>query len=57
MWVLPINRERFVYLQVLAGFDAAAAENALIRVVSIERVCVVDFVGFGPEGNVLMFDG
>jgi hypothetical protein len=57
MWVFPINRERLVHLEVLAGLDAAAAENALIWIVPIERICMVFFVRLGPEWNVLMFNG
>src|SRR6195256_6452328 len=57
MWVFPINRKRFINLEVLAGLYAAAAQNALIGVVAIERISVVDFVRLGPEWNVLMLNG
>jgi hypothetical protein len=56
MRVFPINRKRFINLEVLARLDAATAENALIGVVAIERICIVDFVRLGSEWNVLMLD-
>ena len=56
MRVLPINRKRFIDLEVLAGLYAPAAENALIRIVAIERISIVDFVGLGTIRDVLMLD-
>jgi hypothetical protein len=41
----------------LACLYAAAAENALIRVIAIKRVSVVYLIRFGPKGNLLVFDG
>jgi len=57
MVVVPVNGESFVDFDVLAGFDAAAAEQALAGVVAIERIAVVDFKGLGLEGNFLVLDG
>ena len=42
-----MDGKRFVDFDVLAGLDAAAAENALVRVVAIKRIGVVDFVRLG----------
>ena len=38
MRIFPVDRKRLVHLDVLAGLDAAAAENALIGIVAIERI-------------------
>jgi hypothetical protein len=56
MRILPINRKRLVHLHVLASFDAAAAKNALLRVVAVEGVRVVFFVRLGTKGNWLVLD-
>jgi hypothetical protein len=56
MRIFPIDRKRLVHLKVLAGFDAATAENALLWVVAIERVCVIFFVRLGSIGDALMFN-
>jgi hypothetical protein len=40
----------------LAGFDATAAEYALIGVVPIKRVCRVNFVRFGFEFDFLVLN-
>ena len=44
MRIFPANGQRFVHLNVLAGLDAAPAQNALLRIVAIERVGVIHFV-------------
>ena len=41
----PIDGEGFVYLDVLTGFDATAAQNALLRIVAIEGISAVLLVG------------
>jgi hypothetical protein len=56
MGVFPINREGLIHFQVLAGLNAAATENALIRIVAIERISTVNLVGFGTKRDVLMLD-
>jgi hypothetical protein len=56
MWVFPINRKRFIHLKVLACLDATPAEDALIGIVAIEGIAVVDFVGLGAIGSLLMFN-
>ena len=38
MLVFPVDAERLVHLQVLAGLHAAAAENALVGIVAIEGI-------------------
>jgi hypothetical protein len=57
MRVFPADAEGLVYLQVLTGFNAAPAENALLRIVAIKGIAWIDLVGFGLERDVLMFDG
>jgi hypothetical protein len=47
--VLPADRQGFVHLEVLTGFDAAAAENALVGIIAVEGVSVIDFAGLGLE--------
>ena len=54
--VFPVNRERFVYLEVLAGFDAAPTKNALLWVVAIERIRMVFFVGLVTKRDALMLN-
>ncbi len=49
-------RERLIHLQVLARFDAAPAQNALPRIVAVERVRIVDFVGLRFERIALVLD-
>ncbi len=56
MGVLPADGERFIHLNILAGLDAAAAQNALIRIVSVERVRVIYFIRLGLERNILMLN-
>src|ERR1700693_5784943 len=54
MRILPVNGKGFVDLQVLAGFDTSAAKNTLLRIVAVERVGMVLFVGLGMIRNGLM---
>jgi hypothetical protein len=54
--VFPVDRERFIYLKVLAGLNAAATKNALIGIVAIERIRIVNFVRLGTKGDLLMLD-
>jgi hypothetical protein len=56
MRILPVNRKGFIHLHVLAGFDTSAAKNALLRVVAVEGVGMILFVGLGMIRNRLMFD-
>ena len=56
MRIFPADAEGLVYLQVLAGFHATPAENALLRIVAIKGIARIDFVGLGLEGDFLMFD-
>jgi hypothetical protein len=56
MRILPVNRKRLVHLHVLASLNASAAKNALLRVVAVEGVRVVFFVGLGMKGNWLVLD-
>src|SRR5882724_5721531 len=57
IWVFPVDGKRFVDLDVLTSLYAAAAQNALIGIVAIERIRVIDFVGFRMKRDALMFDG
>ena len=54
--VFPVDGERFVNLDVLTCLDAPAAENALVGVVAIERICVIDLVRFRSEWDPLMLN-
>src|SRR6266404_2474827 len=56
MRIFPINRKRLIHLHVLAGFHASPAQNALLRVVAIEGVGVILFVGLCVIWNGLVFD-
>src|SRR6266849_1603758 len=56
MGILPANGQSFVDLEILAGFDAAAAQNALVGIIAVERVGVIDFVGLGFEREALVLD-
>src|SRR3984893_18449853 len=56
MSILPVDRKGLIDLNVLAGFDASAAKNALLRVVAVERVRVILFVRLGMKRNRLMFN-
>ena len=56
MRILPVDRKRFIHLDVLARLDASAAKNALLRVVAVEGVGMILFVRLGMIGNPLMFD-
>ena len=57
MRVVPIDGKRLVHFDVLASFHAAAAQDALVGIVTIEGICVVNFVRFGLERDLLMLDG
>ena len=50
----PIDGERFVHLNVLTGLDAAAAKNALVRVIAIERIGPVLFIWLRLIGSRLV---
>src|SRR3989442_10062878 len=56
MGILPADRQSFVDLEILTGFDAAAAQNALVWIIAVERVGVIDFVGLGFEREALVLD-
>src|ERR1700722_10085307 len=57
MRIFPVNGKSFVDLQILAGFDTSAAKNTLLRIVTVERVGMVLFVGLGMIRNGLMLHG
>ena len=42
MFVLPANGKRFVYLYVLTSLYTAAAQNALIGVVTIKGIRIIN---------------
>lgn len=56
MRVLPADRQGLVHLDILAGLDAAAAKDALIRIITIKRIRRVHRVGLGLEGNLLVLN-
>src|SRR5438270_4276082 len=55
--IFPVDRKSFIDLYVLTGFHAAPAQNALVRIVTIERIRAIDRVRLGPKWNALMFNG
>jgi hypothetical protein len=57
MSILPVNRKCFVHLNVLACLNTSTAQNALLRVITIEGIAMVLFIGLGMIWNRLMFDG
>src|SRR5436853_6262557 len=57
IWIFPINRKSFVDLDVLTGFHTAAAKNALIGIVAVERIRVVDLVWFRSKRDSLVLNG
>src|SRR5690606_8065083 len=52
----PIDAQRLGHLHVLAGFDTARAENALVGIVLIKRIRVVDAPWLGGETVFLVAD-
>ena len=54
--IIPIDRKCLVHLDVLAGLDAPRAQQALTRIVSVERLGFVDFIGLRLERDFLVFD-
>jgi uncharacterized membrane protein len=56
MRIFPADRQRLVYLNVLAGLYTSTAEDALIRIVPIKRIGIVNLVRFRAERYLLMFD-
>ena len=55
--IFPVDGQRFIDLDVLAGLYAAATENALIGIVAVERIGVIDLVGLRSKWDSLMLDG
>ena len=56
MGILPADGQSFVDLEILTSFDATAAQNALVGIVSVERIRVIDSVRFRLETQRLVFD-
>ena len=54
MFVFPSDGKSLIYLDVLAGFNAPSAEDALARIVSVKRIGGIDLVRFLPERDALM---
>src|SRR5579862_2169202 len=57
MCVFPADGERFINLNVLTRFNAAAAKDALGGIVAIEGIGVIFRVGLGLEWKRLVLDG
>src|ERR1700694_4296943 len=57
MRIFPADGQSFVDLEILARFDATAAQNALIGIVTVKRVGAIDLIGLGFEWKVLVLDG
>src|SRR6266436_3646527 len=55
--IFPVDGKRFVDLDVLTSLNAAAAQNALIGIVAIERIRVIDLVGLRSKRDSLMLNG
>src|SRR6185312_850338 len=51
-----VDAQRLVHLDVLAGLDTAPAEDALVRIIRVERTRVVLRIGLAPEGIPLNRD-
>ena len=56
MGIFPADGKRFVDLQILTRLHTSPAQDALIRVVTIEGIGSVDLVRLGPIGDTLVFD-
>ena len=54
MRILPVDGERFVDFDVLAGLDTAATKDALVRIVPVKRIRGIDLVRLLCERNFLM---
>ena len=54
--ILPIDAQRFIDLESLAGLNAASAENALVGIVAVEGIGHIHFIGLGLVGDLLMLD-
>ena len=56
MGSFPIDRQRFIDLNVLTCFYAPAAKNALLRIVAIESIAVILCVGLRAIGYRLVLN-
>src|ERR1700722_3065159 len=56
MLILPTDAERFIDLESLTRLNTAPAENTLVRIVAVEGIRHVHFVGLRLVGNLLMLD-
>ena len=56
MFRFPIDGESLIHLHVLAGFHAASAQYALIRIVAVEGVTHILLVRLWQVRALLMFD-
>jgi hypothetical protein len=56
MGVLPVDAQRFIYLEILARLNTATAEDALIWIVAVEGIGHIHFVGLRLVGNCLVLD-
>ena len=54
MRILPVDGERFVDFDVLAGFDTTATKDALVRIVPVKRIRGVNLVRLLCKRNFLM---
>jgi hypothetical protein len=57
VWIFPINGKRFIHLDVLAGLNAAATQDALIRIVPVERIGVINLIRLRSKRDTLMLNG
>ena len=56
MRIFPADGERFVDLQILTSLHTPPAKDALVRVVPIEGIRFIDFVGLGSIRDALMLN-
>ena len=54
--ILPIDAQRFIDLEGLAGLNAAPAENALVGIVAIEGIGHIHFIRLGLVGDLLVLN-
>jgi hypothetical protein len=56
MRILPIDGQRLIHLQVLAGFNTPPAEDALVWIVSVKGIGQVNGIRLWLVRNLLVFD-
>ncbi len=57
MRIVPIDGQRLIHFNILAGFHAAAAQNALVGIIAVEWIGAVDLIRLGLKWDLLVLDG